>query len=241
MVEMFRKLSLLVAVSSALMLSACASTTTSMKDENGAYQEDYDPLEPVNRGIYGFNRVVDKIILRPVASAYRAVVPDKARQGVGNVIRNLGQPVTFVNALLQGDPDHAMTTFFRFLINSTVGIGGIFDVASEAGLQNRKEDLGQTLGTYGVGPGPYLVLPIIGPSSTRDAVGLVGDYFADPYNYYTEEGPTYVRWGVTAVHTRSETIDLVDSVENTSLDPYATFRSAYLQKRASDIAKRKKK
>jgi phospholipid-binding lipoprotein MlaA len=136
--------------------------------------------------------------------------------------------------VLQTDPQNSFATLWRFIINSTVGIGGLFDVASEAGLKNRPADLGQTLGMYGAGPGPYLVLPIIGPSNARDAVGRLGDALMNPFNY-VDQGFSLALWSTTAVDARSRNMKLLDDVYKNSIDPYATFRSGYTQKRAEDI------
>lgn len=218
-----------------LVSGACAHIPQNGNNgENGAAVSDNDPLEPMNRGIYQFNYAFDTVLLRPTTQLYRFAIPESGRDMVSNFMGNLYTPVTFANSVLQLDPQNSFASLWRFIINSTFGLGGVFDVASEAGLKARTTDFGQTLGIYGAGPGPYIVLPIIGPSNGRDAIGRLADAFTNPFNYADEPWP-YVMWGATAVDKRSENMKLLDDIYNTSLDPYATMRSAYTQKRASDI------
>lgn len=193
-----------------------------------------DPIEPVNRAIYGFNRFLDKIILKPVAKTYRFIVPEKGRKGVTNALRNLTEPVNFLNSVLQGDVNQSFTSFWRFTINSTMGIGGLFDVARLSGLEYRKEDFGQTAGTYGTGTGPFLMLPILGPSNARDTAGLVVDSFTNPFNYLHDDF-VIAHAVIKGIDSRERTLDLVDEIDRISLDPYAATRSLYTQKRADDI------
>ncbi len=200
-----------------------------------------DPIEGVNRAIYGFNNVVDKTIIKPVAKGYRFIVPELARRGVRNILTNLSEPLTFINSVLQGDVQHGFTTFWRFAINSTYGMGGVFDVAKDSGLENRKEDFGQTSGVYGSGQGAYLMLPIFGPSNARDAFGKVVDIFIDPFDYILTDEGLLVRTGVGGIDARESAINLVDHIERTSLDPYATIRSLYTQKRWDEIRNGKRK
>ena len=198
-----------------------------------------DPLEPINRYIFAANLAVDTTILEPVATLYRDVVPDPARDSVRNFLRNLESPVVLANDVLQRDMDAAGVTTKRFFVNTTLGILGLFDPATDMGLVRRDEDFGQTLGTYGVGPGVYLVLPILGPSSLRDAAGNFVDYYFDPLNYYadnTDRGHlTLLRAGIRGVDARARTIETLDEIERTSIDFYATIRSLYHQRRQSDI------
>lgn len=199
------------------------------------YGEYHDPIEGFNRGVYAFNRGVDKILLRPVAWGYRYAVPQYGRDRVGDFFTNLSEPVTFLNSLLQGDVNNAFVTFWRFAINSSVGILGLYDQAQYAGLKLRREDFGQTLGWYGVGPGFYLMLPILGPSSGRDAIGRLADTFTTPTTYIEEE---WVPIGLTiaeGIHRRSTVLDFTDQVDATAIDPYATYRSTYMQYRADMI------
>jgi len=200
-----------------------------------------DPLESVNRVVYSFNSFIDKILIKPIAKAYKKVVPEIGRKGISNLLTNLTEPVTFANSILQGDAEHSFTTFWRFTINSTIGVGGLFDVAKHGGLEHRSEDFGQTLGKYGIGNGPYLMLPIVGPSNVRDLFGSVGDSFMDPYNYVVDAHGIAGRNLLEGLDTRVELLSIIDDVEDTSLDPYATFRSLYTQKRKDEINNGNKK
>jgi phospholipid-binding lipoprotein MlaA len=226
-------------------LSACAPSEmaqTNIIGEGDAADDQVvdDPAEGMNRAVFKFNEVVDNIILKPVATGYRAVVPKPGRKMVHNFLTNMESPVVLVSSLAQGDVHHAFVTFWRFVLNTTFGVGGLFDFASEntKDLVYRDEDLGQALGKWGAGPGPYLVLPIIGPSSGRDAVGLVLDVFADPFTYALEDDEIYIRYGLTTVDARERRLDIIDDIYRTSIDPYATIRSAYLQRRQADVENR---
>jgi len=197
----------------------------------------YDPFEPVNRAIFEFNRVIDGMFIDPAQQVYGFVVPDPAKTGVRNFLDNLRGPVIFINDILQGERDRAGTTLSRFMINSTIGILGIFDAATALGFDERHfEDFGQTLGTYGVGPGPYLVLPILGPSSVRDAVGLGVDTFGfSPYPHVVDNDVLLTRWVVDGVDVRYRLDPALRDLEANSLDLYAAFRSVYQQRREADI------
>lgn len=197
---------------------------------------DNDPLEGVNRAIFEVNRTIDETLLKPAAIIYRGAVPAWGRERIDNMLSNLGEPVNFANALLQGDFDQAGTTFGRFVLNSTVGFFGMFDVADQgAGLEKRSEDFGQTLAVWGLGEGPYLMLPIFGPSNPRDATGLIVDFFIDPFGYVFDNDVQNLRTGVSAVHTRSKYIEELETVEETSVDFYAALRNLYRQQREADI------
>jgi len=207
---------------------------------------DADPLEPLNRGIYWFNHVLDVAVIKPVTQAYRFVVPEQGRTMVDNFITNLYTPVVLVNSVLQRDPQNSFATGWRFILNTTFGLGGLFDFASAVGLHNRPADLGETMAFYGAGNGPYVVLPIIGPSNVRDAFGRLGDAFMMPTNYApgwfsgsTGNWIEYGTWGATVINERSKDMQLIDDIYANSLDPYSTFRSGYTQKRASDIRRAK--
>ncbi len=216
-----------------IMLAAC--TPTPEGDEGGVLQ---DPFEPVNRTIFGFNEVVDSILLKPVAEGYVYVVPEYGRQRVSNVLTNLRMPVVFLNSVLQADPGNAFSSLWSFVLNSTLGIGGVFDFAGEnSTLEVHKEGFGQTLGAWGFGSGAYIVLPIIGPSSARDAVGLLVDVVTDPFNYFDEE-IVITRTVATAIDERAKSLELVEEIYRTSFDPYATFRSGYLQRQDALIKER---
>jgi len=215
---------IVMAVIASVMLSACAATP----------QE--DPMESMNRGIFKFNEVVDNILLKPVAKGYRGITTPYIRDRIGGIANNLGEPVTVANALLQGDVNRSFISFWRFLINSTVGIGGMFDVASTAGLSYRVEDFGQTLAVWGAGSGPYIVLPIFGPSNARDTVGMVVDYFTDPFHYAMEDDTDEFYYGAAkGIVKRERLLDPIDDIYESSLDPYTSFRSIYTQQRESEI------
>lgn len=196
-----------------------------------------DPYEDFNRQMFAFNDGVDRAIVQPVARGYRAVTNEPIREGVGNFSANLGEPLTAVNHVLQGKLPDAGATVSRFLINSTVGLVGIFDPASSMGIQRTKEDFGQTLGTWGVDSGPFLVLPFIGPTTPRDLTGIGGDLALNPLNYPEFENDdairtgTFVIWGIDA---REGALEATDELNN-QIDPYTTVRRLYGRTRAADI------
>ncbi|TPG51889.1 VacJ family lipoprotein [Roseomonas nepalensis] len=225
------------------LLAGCA--TLPPPDDKDALEEfraNNDPAEPFNRAMYDVHQAIDTAVLRPVAVAYRAVVPPPVRTGVSNVLSNLRSPVILMNDALQGETERFGITLGRFMINSTLGVGGIFDVASRFGLVPHTEDFGQTFAVAGVEEGPYLFIPILGPSNPRDLVGFAAGIAADPFNWLTFgnrdllDALSYARAGVTVVSTRESLLDTLDDVQRTSLDPYATLRSAYRQQRAREIA-----
>jgi len=194
-----------------------------------------DPIEPVNRGIFYVNDKLYRWVLKPVAKGYRYVVPEGARIAVRNFFSNLGTPIRAANTLLQGKIKATGIELARFTINSTIGIAGLFDPAKDWNLDRKDEDTGQTLGVYGLGHGMYVVLPILGPSSARDAVGFVGDTFLDPLAYIS---PTEVAIGANAV--RSETnlsfkIEDIDDLTGAAVDPYIAVRDAYIQSREKRV------
>lgn len=201
-----------------------------------AAQQENDPLEPVNRAVFTFNETIDGLILKPAALIYRGVVPEPVRSRVTNVLANARSPIVLANDLLQGEWRRAETTFGRFMINTIVGVGGVMDVATWAGMpEGHSEDFGQTLAVHGVGGGPYLVLPLFGPSNIRDATGRVVDIFLDPIALFA---PTEVRLGRTggeAVDFREQNIETVDELKRTSLDFYAATRTLSRQLRQSEI------
>lgn len=199
---------------------------------------DQDPLEPFNRAVYQFNYTVDGAVLRPATVVYREIVPEKGRELVTNFLDNLYTPVVFANSVLQLDPENSFASFWKFMLNSSVGIGGIFNVAAETDLKVRHADFGQTLAIYGMDSGPYVVLPIIGPCNGRDTVGRIGDAFMNPFNY-VDTGASIAMWTATAIDKRSTNMKLLDDIYGSSLDPYATFRSGYTQKRVEDIRRAK--
>jgi phospholipid-binding lipoprotein MlaA len=204
-----------------------------------ATQANKDPLEGLNRGIYKFNDVADRAIIKPVATAYTKVAPTPIRKGISNFFSNLGSITTVLNDLLQLKFSHAFTDAGRFVINSTFGLAGFIDVAGMDNIPKRNEDFGQTLGHWGIGNGPYLVLPFLGPSTVRDTTGLVVDTVStDPIKYTHNIGEVRLHNQLRAVQLvsrRSELLNATDLVDEASLDPYAFMRDAYLQNRASAV------
>ncbi|PZU06222.1 VacJ family lipoprotein [Sphingomonas sp.] len=198
-----------------------------------------DPWEGFNRTMFRVFQKLDKAVLRPVALGYRHVVPRVVRSGIRNVFSNLGEPIVFVNDVLQLRPGRAMRTFGRFAINSTLGVGGLIDVATPEKLPHRPNGFGDTLGYYGVKPGPFIFVPVLGPSTLRDLIGGTGDGLVLPLAVGSPFDRTdyQVAKGVlTGLDQRAEADDELNALYRTALDPYATLRSAYLQTRASEIA-----
>jgi len=232
----FSKLLLLLV----LILPGCAAREGNSQ-LGAAEAEDFnDPFEDTNRAIFDFNQVVDRNVLVPVAKAYRTVLPDPVRDSLRDFLRNLRAPLIFVNNPLQGDFHLAGQTFARFTLNSTLGVGGLIDVAGRWGqLPYHEQDLGVTFGVWGIPEGPYLVVPVLGPSDPRDLVGQVGEGFGDPWNILVTGNPwtlywiPYVRGGVSGIDQRSRYIETLADIERTSLDYYATIRSLYRQRRAA--------
>lgn len=202
-------------------------------------EDDNDPLEVPNRFIFAFNQTLDVAIIRPAAVLYRDLVPEYLRQRVHLFLRNLSEPVTLANDLLQGDLERAGTTADRFLLNSTGGVLGFWDVATDLGHPYHEEDFGQTLGVHGVGEGPYLVLPLLGPSNLRDATGKVVDIFLDPFFYIAEETGKeewqLYRFLMDGLDFRTRNLETLDEIERDALDFYARLRSLYRQKRDAEI------
>ncbi len=224
----FRGLGLLVA---GLMLSACSTT--------GGNPQANDPYEQTNREIFDFDMRLDRHVLLPTAQAYRDVVPEVARDGIHNVLLNLNAPVIFANDLLQGEATRGGETLARFVLNSTIGIGGLIDIAAKIGIPYHDEDFGQTLGVWGAVEGPYWVLPFMGPSNPRDLVGNGVDIAFDPNTYISYNYKFYWSLGRSAfsvLDMRSRSIDTLAGIERGSVDYYASVRSLYRQNRANEIA-----
>jgi phospholipid-binding lipoprotein MlaA len=200
-----------------------------------------DPLEPTNRVFYVINDGLDTVILKPAAQAYRYVVPGPVRDGIHNALANLGTPVALTNDVLQGKPRRAGDTTMRFVINTTVGVLGIFDVAKGWGYPDHDTDFGMTLANWGVPEGPFLFLPVLGPSGPRDAAGFGADIVLDPFTWVGQgaavTAANWSRTGLNAVDSRERYLDSIDQIKKTALDPYATFRSLYRQNRAAKIEK----
>ncbi|HAU28594.1 MAG TPA: hypothetical protein DCW68_00570 [Rhodospirillaceae bacterium] len=199
----------------------------------------YDPIEPVNRFIFGFNDILDRILIGPVARAYHAVLPEFMQNVVRDFTRNLKSPLIMANEALQGDGDGFGRAFGRMMMNTTVGLGGLIDVAGMHGIPYESEDFGQTLGVWGVGAGPYLVLPVLGPSNLRDTAGLVVDAVADPVSEVADatqrdEDLQWVRiFG--AIDSRARSENVISDLRRNSVDYYASMRSIYFQSRNAAI------
>lgn len=225
---------------SSLLLGACATKPPASQPlARQAYEEANDPFEPLNRGIFTFNDTVDGLVMEPVARGYRYIVPSPLRRGVRNVLNNLTMPWSFANAVLQGDPGRAGSALLRFVVNATVGIGGLFDPATDMGIEYVDEDLGQTLAVWGLGEGFYVVLPLLGPSSLRDTAGLVGEFFGDPAGIAADQanvsGLEAGYLGIRLIDAREELLDPYEQLMQESDDPYIAFRSVRRQNRAFKI------
>lgn len=195
-----------------------------------------DPLEPLNRAIFGFNETFDQVLMKPVAQGYRAVLPEMVRTGVTNFFSNLEDVWIGANNLLQGKPENALQDVMRVAINTVIGLGGLIDVASDAGLDKHNEDFGQTLGRWGVGSGPYLVLPFLGASTLRDGIALVGvDTAVDPVWNVNRVPTRNTLYSGRAVNARADALDAARVMEEAALDKYRFIRESYLQRRRSLI------
>ena len=223
-----------------LLLSACATNPpASDGEERAVYNPTNDPLEPTNRFFYRANDTLDTYTLKPVAQAYVAVVPNPVRSGVHNFLANLTTPTVLVNDVAEAKPRRAGTTFMRFVINSTAGVLGVFDVAKGLGYPGHDAGFNQTLGVWGVADGPYLYLPLVGPSSPRAVTGFAVDQATDPFTYVPKglylRTFNWARYGLTTIDTRANLLTDLDKVKAGALDPYATIRSLYRQNTQSRI------
>jgi phospholipid-binding lipoprotein MlaA len=230
-----------VALFGLVLLAGCATPPPADDPEAlEAYKEANDPLEPMNRYFFELNNAADELLFKPLAGWYYVALPNFAQDGVRNVIRNVHSPVVLANDLFQGETDRAGVTVERFLVNSTMGLGGLFDIASRMGLEYHDEDFGQTLAVHGVGEGPYLMLPLLGPSNPRDAVGIAVDMLFDPLTYVgIFGGVDNIGLGAAlaeGVDTRARNLKTLDTIRKGSLDYYATIRSLYRQHRNDEIS-----
>ncbi|MBS0642985.1 MAG: VacJ family lipoprotein [Proteobacteria bacterium] len=231
-----------IAATLLVILSGCATPPPADDPDAVAdFKQTNDPLEPTNRVFYAINNGLDTVILKPAAQAYRFAVPGPVRDGVHNVLSNISTPVLLANDMLEGKPRRAGDTFMRFVINSTVGVLGVFDVAKGWGYPRHDADFGLTLANWGVPDGPFLYLPVLGPSDPRDAAGFGVDLAMDPFTWVGSPHNTglkafnWSRFGLNAVDTRERLLDPIDQIKKTALDPYATFRSLYRQHRAAQL------
>jgi phospholipid-binding lipoprotein MlaA len=219
--------------------AATAPADTPVATSDGASAAVYDPWEGFNRGLFSIHEGIDKVVLEPVARGYRAITPSFVRSGVSNFLFNLRSPVIFANDVLQAEPNRAGTTVARFAINSTVGVLGLFDPASHWGLDKHDEDFGQTLAVWGVSSGPYLFIPVLGPTNVRDGLGSIVDIFIDPLTYAEFDGDNTFRVSrtvLTGITAREALLDTVDDIRQNSLDPYVSIRTSYGLLRQSAIA-----
>jgi phospholipid-binding lipoprotein MlaA len=217
-----RRGALATALLAVALVGGCASTGTGVAR---------DPLEPMNRAVFTFNDQVDELLVRPAARAYQTVVPEVLRIAIGNVIGNLLEPWSVLNQLLQGKPLEAVSSAARFGLNTTLGLAGVVDIATPIGLERQQEDLGQTLGRWGLPAGPYLVLPLLGPSSLRDATGTIGSYRLDPV-WHSADGD--LRGAFTLFFVLESRVRLLGAervIEGAALDRYSFIRDSYLQRR----------
>lgn len=222
---------LLTAVLMVAIVAGCASAPDSTGQN--------DPYEAQNRKVFELNEKLDRNVALPVATFYVHAVPHPLRDGIHNFLTNLDVPVTFANDVLQGEAKRAADSAGRFVVNSSIGVGGLIDVAAKLGVPEHDADFGETLGVWGVGEGPYLVLPFFGPSNPRDAVGLAVDStVADPSFWITWRSSTYFKIGrniADIIDKRAQNINAIKELERTSVDLYATERSLYRQHRAAEI------
>ena len=227
-----------VMLAAVLLLGGCAGVPADPVDRE-AYYEANDSLEPLNRSIFEFNLGLDRALLKPVATVYRDALPSVLRNGVRNFLNQIRTPVILANNLLQGDWAGAQVTIARFATNTLIGFGGLGDPTSDMGAEFRDEDFGQTLAVWNASEGPFLMLPVFGPSNPRDVVGLVVDILIDPVGIWASntdnDGMTYTRTLLRGIDKRSRNIKTLDDLEKSSLDFYATIRSLYRQIREDSI------
>jgi phospholipid-binding lipoprotein MlaA len=217
-----------------MLAAGCASSPP--EDDGGAptVRAEYDPFEPLNRSMYAINDVFDRYTLRPIARGYKAVMPEFARRGVTNFSRNLATPRSALNNFLQGKPGPGFTDLGRFLLNSTFGIAGLFDIATEEGIPEYDEDFGQTLAVWGLPEGPYLFIPILGPNTLLDAVSIPVDIYSDLLIHYDNSSVRDKIYGLRVIDLRMRLLT-ADALLEDSKDPYLTLRESYLQNRRFQV------
>lgn len=236
-----RKNAILICVVAAALLAGCA--TAPPRSDVEAYREykkTNDPMEPLNRGVFAFNDAMDHVIAKPLAQGYKFITPKFLRNIISNILDNLEEPLTLVNDILQGEFNRAGVSLGRFVTNSTIGVGGMFEVAEDLGMERHEEDFGQTFAVWGVPTGPYVVLPFFGPSSVRGSFGEAADFFGDPVGIVldqvvNESGLSLAITGADVLDARTRNLDTVEELKKGAIDFYATARSAYRQNRAADI------
>ncbi len=223
--RMFQVVALTVLIG---LISGCATVPDDYRDPR-------DPWESYNRGMHQFNTDFDNAIWKPVSRGYRAITPEPVDKGITNFFNNMRDFTSAINNLLQLKLSRAANDVGRILVNSTVGLLGFIDVASNMDLPSYKEDFGQTLGTWGIGPGPYFVLPILGPSSVRDAISLVPDWYTQPIAYLDDKTTRWALAILFGIDKRADLLGASEVLEEAALDPYSFTRDAYLQKRKNDV------
>lgn len=216
-----------LALAASVVLAGCSTTGS----EQGYGQSAQDPYESYNRSIYSFNTAIDRAVLQPVARGYQDVVPSPARTGVRNFFSNLGDAWSLVNNTLQFKGEAAMSSFFRVAVNSTFGLGGLLDVATEMRLEKHKTDFGLTLGHWGVPTGPYLMLPFLGPSNVRDTAAWPVDYYGNPLAQLKPDSHRYALTGLRVIDTRANLLGTTDLLESAAVDPYIMMRDFYMAQR----------
>ena len=238
---------LIVFLAALTLVAGCASQPKPAADgwsgsdeqEMAELDTENDPFELLNRFTFAFNMALDTLVFQPVAATYRFLLPVEARNSVRNAVRNLRSPMILINDVLQVEMERARTTLVRFLVNSTMGVLGLFDVADDMGYPYHDEDFGQTLGAHGVGEGFYLVLPVLGPSSPRDGIGILVDMYLDPMIYAAEaadiEDFVLARTLAEGIDKRARNIETIEDLKRDSIDFYARVRSLYRQSRANEI------
>jgi len=230
---------LLLVLSPLLFMSGCA-TTPSDPAALAAFKANNDPLEPLNRDVFALNQVIDRALIKPIAKGYVQVLPQPVRDGLRNAVSNLNEPVVFANNVLQGQFRRSGTTARRFLLDSTLGLAGFVDVGKREGLRKQTGDLGQTFHAWGFPEGPYLVIPVLGPSNPRDAAGLGLEAYLDPFRYLTRnddfpKAATYAPAIVGGIDERSRNLDKLDAIQREAIDYYASLRSLFRQNRAAEL------
>jgi phospholipid-binding lipoprotein MlaA len=226
MIAWMKRCASLALLAGLLTLQGCATVQTA---------DARDPWEPMNRSVYQFNDVVDTVAIKPAAQLYVKVLPGFVRTGVGNFLGNLGDVWSMANSAMQLKGQATVETFMRIHVNTFLGLGGLLDVATEMRLEKRKEDFGQTLGYWGVKPGPYVVLPLLGPSTLRDTLALPLDIRGDVSRQFSDEAARNALTVTRVLDIRSGLLKTVDVVKAASLDPYTFVRDGFLQKRRNDI------
>lgn len=226
MTPLIRQLGKLLVISSLLLLQACASVKNA---------DVRDPWESMNRSVYNFNDALDNAAIQPAAKVYTAVLPSPVRTGIHNFLGNLGDVWTLANTALQLKGQATAETVMRISVNTVLGLGGVLDVASEMGLEKRKEDFGQTLGYWGIKSGPYVVLPILGPSTLRDALTTPIDMQGNLTQQFNDPATRHVLMVTRVLDVRSSLLQSLDVIKAAALDPYSFVRDAYLQKRDNDV------